>query len=163
MLFINTRQGAGQSSSRGLRSRRERAAAFTLVEVMVAAAVLALTTLTATQVLLRLNRQAATIRVMNAAKAEALSRVQQISQAPYAPNADTPVVPDLLKVRTVTTPNVEIGSTSTDLGSIPATVIWTVANVGSSSSGIVSVRCTINYTYLGRSLSYELLTYKSPD
>lgn len=158
---INAHQSAGQSGSCGLHSRWGKAA-FTLVEVMVAAAVLALTTLTATQVLLRLNRQAATIRVMNAAKAEALSRIQQVSQIAYAPNANTPVVPTLLTVGTTTT-NIDLGSTSTDLGSIPGTATWTVANVGASGSGIVSVRCTINYTYLGRSLSYELFTYKSPD
>ena len=139
---------------------------------MVAAAVLALTTLTATQVLLRLNRQAAQIRVMNAAKTEALSRVQQISQCAYAPYAKTPVIPELLRVGTTITPTdkpIDLGGAAnftdnapSDLGHIPAWVTWTVANVN-GSSGIVSVQCTINYTYLGKNLSYDLFTYKSPD
>lgn len=168
MPFIEAHRNIVRNGSHGPRLRRRTAAAFTLVEVMVAAAVLALTTLTATQVLLRLNRQAALIRVINAAKAEALSRIQQVSQSAYAPNADTPVIPDLLKVRTTTT-NIDLGGAAsttdtapTDLGHIPATVTWTVASVG-GSSGIVSVRCNISYTYLNRNLSYELFTYKAPD
>lgn len=162
MLFTKAHQNTVGNGPCGLRLRRGRAA-FTLVEVMVAAAVLALTSLTATQVLLRLNRQAAAIRVMNAAKTEALSRIQQVSQSAYAPNADPPVIPDLLKVNaTPTSTAIDLGSTTTDLGSIPGTVTWTVANVN-GSSGIRSVKCTVNYTYLGKNLSYELLTYKSPD
>lgn len=128
---------------------------------MVAAAILALTTVTATQALLQLNRQAATVRVMNAAKAEALSRIQQVSQCAYDPSATPAVIPALLAVGT-TTQAVDLGSTSTDLGSIPGTATWTVTNV-SGDSNILSVRCTIKYKYLNKDLSYELFTYKSPD
>lgn len=134
---------------------------FTVIEVMVAAAVLVLTAVTSTQALLTLNRQAAVVRVMNAAKAAALSRVQQVSQCAYNPTATPAVVPAILTVGTTTQP-ADLGSTSTGLGSIPATVTWTVANVAGQPS-LLSVRCTVRYTYLSRNLTYELFTYKAAD
>jgi prepilin-type N-terminal cleavage/methylation domain-containing protein len=149
------------SSLRITRARRFRRAGFTLVEVMVATALLALTAITATQALLHLNRQAALSRVSNAAKAEALSRIQQVSQCAYNPDALLPVIPSILTIGT-TTAQIDLGSTLTDLGSIPGTATWTVSSV-SGSSNTRSVRSTITYKYLGRNLSYELFTYKSPD
>ena len=128
---------------------------------MIAAAVLALTAVTATQALLQLNRQAAVVRVMNAAKAAALSQIQQISQCAYNPTATPPVIPALLNPGT-TTSSTDLGSTSTDLGSIPATVTWVVNNIN-GQTGLISVRCTVNYTYLGRNLTYVLFTYKAAD
>ncbi|MEP6668427.1 MAG: type II secretion system protein [Chthoniobacter sp.] len=134
--------------------------AFTLVEVMVAVMVLAITAVTVTQALLQLNRQAAISRLTNAAKAEALSRIQQVSQCAYDPTATPVVIPTILAVGTTTTA-VDLGSSTTGLGSIPGTATWTVASLGTSN--ILSVKCTIAYTYLSKQLSYELFTYKSPD
>jgi hypothetical protein len=128
---------------------------------MVAATVLVLTAVGVTQALLQLNRQAATSRVMNAAKAEALSRIQQVAQCAYNPVALPPVIPSILIVGT-TTQTVDLGSSLTGLGNIPATATWTVSSV-SGSANTRSVRCTINYKYLSRNLAYELFTYKSPD
>jgi hypothetical protein len=124
-------------------------------------AVLALCAVSVTQALLRLNRQAAISRVMNAAKAEALSRIQQVSQCSYNPDANPAVVPALLTVGTTTTA-VDLGSNLTGLGSIPGTATWTVAAVAANPK-ILSVHCTITYKYLSRNLSYDLFTYKSPD
>jgi len=125
---------------------------------MVAMAVLAICAVAVTQALLQINRQAAISRVTNAAKAEALSRIQQVSQCSYNPDAVPPVVPTLLTVGT-TTQAVDLGSNLTGLGSVPGTATWTVASV----AGILSVKCTIKYQYLNKNLSYELFTYKSPD
>lgn len=128
---------------------------------MVAMAVLVMVAVAVTQALLQINRRAAIARVMNAAKAEALSRIQQVSQASYAPDASPAVVPTLLKTGT-TTAAVDLGSSVTGLGSIPGTATWTVASL-TSNPKILSVRCTITYKYLSKNLSYELFTYKSPD
>ncbi len=136
-------------------------AGFTLAEVMVALTILVLGAVTVTQALLQLNRQAATARVMNAAKAEALSRIWQVAQCAYSPDALPAVIPSILTTGTTTT-NVDLGSNLTGLGSIPAKATWFVASVP-GGAGIRSVRCTINYKYLGRNQSYELFTYKSPD
>jgi prepilin-type N-terminal cleavage/methylation domain-containing protein len=134
---------------------------YTLVEVMVALGVLAICAVAITQALLQINRQAAISRVTNAAKAEALSRIQQVSQCSYDPDASPPVIPSILTVGTSTT-SVDLGSNLTGLGSIPATETWTVASV-SGDAEILSVKCAITYQYLKRNLSYELFTYKSPD
>lgn len=142
-------------------SMKKSKAGFTLVEVVVAVAVLTLTAVGVTQALLQLNRQAALSRVTNAAKAEAISQIQQISQCAYNPDAVPPVIPTILNVGT-RTQQADLGSKQTDLGSIPATITTTVAAVP-GGAGIRSVRCTVAYTYLGRNLSYELFTYKSPD
>jgi type II secretory pathway pseudopilin PulG len=142
-------------------SLRKGSAGFTLAEVMVACGVLVLTAVSVTQALLQLNRQAAISRVSNAAKAQALSMIQEVSQCSYSPDATPPVIPTLLNVGT-TTQSVDLGSTLTGLGSIPGTATWTVASL-SDGSNVRSVQCTINYTYLGKNLSYDLFTYKSPD
>lgn len=128
---------------------------------MVAVAVLVLSAVTVTQALLTLNRQAALSRVTNAAKAEALSRIQQVSQAAYAPTALPPVIPTILAEGT-TTQAIDLGSNLTGLGSIPGTAKWSVSTLAGGSN-IRSVQCTITYKYLGKNLSYELFTYKSPD
>ena len=142
-------------------AKRKAWAGFTLVEVMVAVSVLALSTVSVTQALLQINRRAAISRVTNAAKAEALSRIQQVSQWAYDPEATPPVIPAGLAVGT-TTQAIDLGSNATDLGSIPGTAVWTVTSI-SPVSKILSVRCTINYTYLSKNLTYELFTYKAPD
>ncbi len=160
-LVAEDRQGTTRPGLSRPKVHRRNEAGFTLVEVMIAAAVLAITAVTSTQALLQLNRQAAVVRVMNAAKAAALSRIQQVSQCAYNPTASPAVVPALLTVGT-TTSSTDLGSTSTDLGSIPATVTWVVANVAGQPS-LLSVRCRVNYTYLGRNLTYELFTYKAAD
>lgn len=128
---------------------------------MVAVTVLALVAISVTQALLQINRKAAIARVMNAAKAEALSRIQQVSQCSYNPDANPPVVPSLLTVGT-TTQSIDLGSSVTGLGSIPGTATWTVASVAGTAN-TRSVRCTITYRYLGKDLSYELFTYKAAD
>lgn len=128
---------------------------------MVAMGVLVMTAVAVTQAMLQINRRAAIARVMNAAKAEALSRIQQVSQASYNPDATPAVVPTILNTGT-TTASVDLGSSLTGLGSIPGTATWTVATLASNPK-IRSVRCTITYKYLNKNLSYELFTYKSPD
>jgi len=136
-------------------------AGFTLVEVLVSVTVLVLTAVMVTQALLQLNRRAAIARVTNAAKAEALSRIQQVAQCSYDPDALPPVIPTIL-VPGTTTAAVDLGSSLTGLGSIPGTATWTVASL-SGGTNIRSIRCTIAYKYFGKNLSYELFTYKSPD
>ena len=134
---------------------------FAIAEVVVAAALLVVTSVAGTAALLRANRTAALARVVNAAKAEALSRIQEVSQCAFAPDALPPVIPTVLNIGTTTTA-VDLGSPATDLKSIPGTLTWTVAAVPGAVS-TRSARCTVNYQYLGRTRSYELYTFKSAD
>jgi type II secretory pathway pseudopilin PulG len=140
---------------------RKAMAAFTLAEVLAALAVLALTAVVITQAMLQLNRRAAISRVMNAAKAEALSRIEEVSQLSYSPDATPAVIPTLLNVGTTTTA-VDLGSSATGLGSIPGTATWTVAKVANTDNTL-SVNCTISYKYFNKNHSYALFTYKAPD
>ncbi|HEV7405345.1 MAG TPA: hypothetical protein VGO11_20545 [Chthoniobacteraceae bacterium] len=140
--------------------RRGQARAFTIVEILVAVGVLAVTTIAMTQAMLVLNRNSAVARVKNLAKALVLSRIQEVAAVTYDYNATPQVIPTLLNVG-VTTENVNIGDASTGLGNVPGTLTWTVASVG--AIGIRSVKCRVAYTYMGRPQSYEQLTYRSPD
>ena len=128
---------------------------------MVAVTVLVIAAVSVTQALLQLNRRAAIARVMNAAKAEALSRIQQVTQCAYAPDAVPAVIPTILAVQSKTT-DIDLGASTTGLGPVPGTVTWTVVALGGDAK-MRSVQCTINYKYFGKNLSYELFTYKSPD
>jgi hypothetical protein len=136
-------------------------AAHALIEVIVAVTLLSLTVVGGTRALLNANRQAAISRVSNAAKAKALSRIQQLSQFAFKPDANPPVVPALLSLGTKTE-SINLGNEATDLGNIPGTLTWTVANAPGVNN-IRSVRCKVTYKYLGRDLSYELFTYKAGD
>jgi hypothetical protein len=131
------------------------------MEVMFTLALLAITSITITQTLLQLNRRAAVTRLLNAVKAEAISRIQEVSQCSYQPTANPAVVPTILTAGTTTT-TVDLGSTQTTLGSVPATETWTVTSL-SSTTNILSIKCTVSCTYLNRNLSYALFTYKAPD
>lgn len=130
---------------------------------MVATTVLALCAVGVTQSLLQINRRAAISRVSNAAKAEALSRIQQVQQLSYDPDASPAVIPTLLVPQTppITT-TVDLGTTLTDLGSIPATETWTVAKAPNNPD-ILSVKCRIDYKYMNRPQFYEVFTYKAPN
>ncbi len=152
-----------KSSGAPFRSKTTRShiGGYTLAEVMVAATVLCLCALAVTGALLQLNRRAAISRVLNAAKAEALSRIQEVQQLSYDPDATPAVLPTLLNVGKTTT-TVDLGTTLTNLGSIPATETWTVAALASNPD-ILSVTCTISYKYMNRDESYQLFTYKSPN
>jgi type II secretory pathway pseudopilin PulG len=158
------RENRADSPAISLSSRtnlRKGSAAYTLMEVLFALAVLAFTSVVITQSMLQLNRRAAVTRLLNAAKAEAISRIQEVSQCSYNPTASPAVIPTILNVGTTTTA-VELGSTQTGLGSVPGTATWTVTSL-SSTTNILSIKCTVSCTYLNRNLSYALFTYKSPD
>ncbi len=167
-LPINSRSTAEKSGGESpperlqtLTRARKGIFAFAIVEVMMAATILALVAVTTTQALLHLNRRAAISRVSNAAKAEALSRIQEVSQCSYNPDAQPAVIPSILQIGT-TAQAVDLGSNTVDLGSIPGMAIWTVSAVP-GGGGTLAIKCTIQYSYLGRNLSYELFTYKASD
>jgi prepilin-type N-terminal cleavage/methylation domain-containing protein len=141
-------------------SRQTHRRGLTLVEVMVAASVLALTTIAMTQSMLILNRNSAISRVRNLAKALVLGKIQEAAVVDYDPAGSPAVIPTILNTGTTTT-SVSLGDTTTQLGTVPATVTWTVTNTGVSS--VLSIKCRITYTYLKRAQSYEVLTYRTPD
>jgi hypothetical protein len=131
---------------------------------MVALAVLAICGTAVTQALLQVNRQASIARVMNLVRAEALSRIQQVSQYSYNPDATTPVIPSALAIGT-STQNVDLGTANSDGSGGPhifGTATWTVAQLPGDAE-ILSVKCNVTCQYLKRNISYDLFTYKSPD
>lgn len=141
---------------------------FAIAEVLIAIGILSLAIVTATQALLHANRRAALSRVLNLAKAETLSRIQQVSQCAYSPAAVPPVIPSILTIgsseQTVNLGSsaTDLGSSATDLGNIPGKLTWTVNN-SPGNIDVLSIRCAVTYQYLGVNQSYELFTYKSAD
>jgi hypothetical protein len=143
------------------KTRTVAVAGHALIEIIVAVTILAVTVVGGTQALLKANRSAAISRVTNMAKAKVLSRTQQLSQLAFKPEANPPVIPALLSLGTKTE-TVNLGNEATDLGNIPGTITWTVAQA-TGAPNVRSIRCKVTYQYLGRDLSYELFTYKSAD
>jgi hypothetical protein len=151
----------GKGNAAGISTRRSQCrAGFTIAEVLTAIAILVMTTVAVTTAMLQINRQAAIIRLVNAAKAQALSRIQRVAPVSYNPDANPAIIPSILNTGT-TTEAVDLGDATTGLGSVSGTSTWIVAMSGTTQ--IRSVRCRIDYRYYGRNLSYELFTYKAPD
>jgi type II secretory pathway pseudopilin PulG len=149
----------GQSGS-GLRLGSVGSQAFGIPEVVVSLMIIGLCAVAVTRALLQINRQAALVRLVNSAKAQALSNIQQVAPLSYQPDITPAVIPSILNVGT-TTSAVDLGDPTTALGSVTGTSTWTVSAVGSTY--IRMVRCRIDFKYYGKSRSYELVTYKAPD
>lgn len=142
------------------KSSRANIAGLTLIEVMVAAAVLALTTIAMTQAMLVLNRNSAIARVRNLAKAMVLGRIQEVAALAYDPTASPAVIPTPLALSNTTT-SVNLGDSTAGVGSLPATLTWNVTNVGATTIRQIKVR--VDYTYLNRKQNYEVVTFRAPD
>lgn len=135
----------------------------TLAEVLVAVMLIGLSGTAALGLLLKLNQNAANVRVMNLAKAAVMSRIQQVSVPAYNPTGLPPVVPTALNLGTTTT-TTDIGSTSSPLGSVPASIVWSVtAQANAQNVPIRRVSCRINYQFQNRTQSYEMVTFRAPD
>lgn len=152
------------------RSLTAKIQAFTLVEIMVAAGLLAMSTVVMTQSMLVLNRNSSVARVRNLAKAAVLSKVQEAAVVKFDPNADDPITPAPLVVTSDPGPiaDVNLGDASAGLGAIPAKLQYTVIKTSPSATDkdvkeTRTIRCRVDYTYLGKKRYYEVVTYRSPD
>lgn len=132
-----------------------------MIETVVALSVMAVLGVVVTQSMLMLNRRSSLARVKNLAKATVLSRIQEASAVPWDPDAETPVNPTILNVQSKSE-NIQMGDSTTHIGTLPATLQWTVANV-SGVSNVRLVTCRVNYTYLGKSQNYEVRMHRSAD
>lgn len=152
------------STSPGLtRLHRKGAQGFTLVEVMLATAILALTAVSFSVALLGSLRQATSTKILNLAKAEALSRVQEVGAVNYNPTSNPAVVPSVLAIGSQTF-SVDLGDLGSSVGSVPGTVKMTVSAVANPRNvPIRRVLCEVDYNYQKRAYHYEVTTFRSPD
>lgn len=142
---------------------RNSRAAFTLVEVMIATALLALTTVSFSMALMGSLREATNTKLTNLAKAEALSRVQELASIPYDPVASPAVVPAGLALGTKTY-SVDLGDAASPIGAVPGTVKVTVsAQANTRNVPIRRILCEVDYSYQKRIFHYEVTTFRSPD
>ena len=137
--------------------------AFTLVEVVVAVAVIGLLAVGSTQAMLSMNRQAMVNRVMTNARIVAQEQINSALTVEFAPAANPPVIPALLQVGT-TISTVGIAADSTGTTTISGTMTRTVT-AESNPLGVTMRRfaCVVSYNYLGRNYSVALSTIRSPD
>jgi hypothetical protein len=142
------------------RSVRANKQGITLAEILVSLGAMALAMMLMTQAMIVLNKSAARSRVRNLARAMVLGRIQEAGVVSYDPTGTPPVVPPILAVGT-TSEAVNLGDSSTGIGSLPATLQWIVASAGTNKT--VSVRCRVDYTYLGRAQAYEASTFRAAD
>ncbi|RYD85641.1 MAG: hypothetical protein EOP84_01835 [Verrucomicrobiaceae bacterium] len=144
-----------------LRCSKRKHKGLTLVEVVVALGVMALSTVAMTHAMLVMNQNAAMSRVRNLAKTKVLERIQEVSTVAYDPTAKPPVVPSILVLGT-RTETVQIDIAEAKVPSIPSTVKWVVGKVNGSDV-FRAVTCSVEYYYLGRKQTYEVITFRSPD
>lgn len=141
-------------------ARRSTAAGFTLVEVTIAGALIALCATFAYATILVSNRTAVSNRLFTLAQEIARDRIDRLEcAAPYNPQMSQ-VPPDLaLGTRTQTVPLYVDPTNSATL--VTATLTTAIADLGSynARSGLV----TVSYTFRGRTYQVQMNTLRTSD
>jgi prepilin-type N-terminal cleavage/methylation domain-containing protein len=150
--------------------RRARQQGFTLIELMVATAVILIIGIAGVQVLAMMNSKAAAMRIFNNARAAVQRDIDTAMGVPYT----TTAVPAIL----ATTP--ATGSVYVDSGSgsletvvlmsngttplIQGTMTRTVvAQPNSESQALLSITFSLTYTYRKHNYTYSMTTLRAPN
>lgn len=142
-------------------SRPRNCFAFTMLETVVAIALIGVGASTTIAALTKFNSFASESRNVTGAYAAALNQIDAIqSVTPFSPPGQVPAV---LALGTHAPENVGIYA---DAGS--QTIVWgtqttTIADVSGGGVTIYRATVTINYTYLGRNYSFSMQTLRASD
>lgn len=152
-------------------TRRFRAAAFTLIEAMVALGIFGITAAAAIAGMVRMNTNAALCRLQTGASTIAQNQIDLVlSDSPFNPQY------------TQTPPELTIGTTNTGTSTAPTVAVYTdpstsitvpgwmttvVANTNTTLNGstlyIYQVTVTVFYKYKGRQYSVSMSTMRCSD
>jgi prepilin-type N-terminal cleavage/methylation domain-containing protein len=154
----------------GIQRRRVRQKGFTLVELMIAAAVILIVGIAGVQALAMMNSKAAAMRIFNNARAAVQRNIDTAMGVPYT----TTSVPAILATTPATgTVYVDSGSGSLETvvlmsnGSTPlitGTMTRTVvAQPNSESQALLSITFSLTYTYRKHNYIYSMTTLRAPD
>jgi len=154
-----------------MRVRREKPAGFTLVQVMIATAIIVIVGLASVQALVLMNRKAATMRVMNNARAVVQRNIDTAMGVPF----NTSYQPPILAITTasgsvydddggsdnlVDVALLRAGTTAWLKGTLTRTV---VAETNADNADIRRVTFSLSYTYRGKTYSFAMTTLRTLD
>jgi type II secretory pathway pseudopilin PulG len=153
-------------------SRLSKLAAISLVEVMVACGLLAITAAAAVGTLIRMNHRAALSRLQTGASTVAQDRIDRILEdGPFDPRKNK--IPDVLVVGTQTTgsdtnPTIPIYTdTATNsvvvYGWMTSTVTESVRPYGPWQVMVRTADVTVGYRFRGKPYTVRMCTVRSPD
>jgi type II secretory pathway pseudopilin PulG len=154
----------------GIQSRRARPQGFTLVELMVATAVIIIVGIAGVQALAMMNSKAAAMRILNNARAAVQRNIDTAMGVPYTVAA----VPAILAITPATgtvyvdsgagnLENVVLmsnGTTPLVQGTLTRTV---VAQANSENQALLSITFSLTYTYRKHNYTYSMTTLRAPD
>jgi prepilin-type N-terminal cleavage/methylation domain-containing protein len=150
--------------------RRVRLQGFTLIELMVATAVILIVGIAGVQALAMMNSKAAAMRILNNARAAVQRDIDTAMGVPYT----TTSVPAILATTPGTgtvyvdsgTGNLETvvlmsnGTTPLIQGTMTRTV---VAQANSENQALLSITFSLTYTYRKHNYTYSMTTLRAPD
>lgn len=156
------------------RSKSLRFAAFTLAELMVAAALLSFGVVGSIQALLRLNHNATLSRLQTGASSIAQNRIDRIlSDGPFKPIGNPPQIPASLTlgttaIGTAANPVVPIYTNpATDVAEVEGWMTIELADastvVNTRTVPIYRATVTVNYQFRGRDYAVQLNTARASD
>ena len=156
-----------RGSPAAFRGRREQA--FTLTEILVAAAILMLVGATAMYALTVTNKQAVASRVRAAAQSVVQNQIDQIlTRGPYVPTNVPPDIPPVLKTGTTVTNDVPVFvDPETGKLVVSGTLTTVVQDSGATVKGaplyVLQAGVTLKYTLGGRPQTVVMNTLRAPD
>jgi len=134
---------------------------FTMVEVVVAIALIGVGLSTTIAALTKFNAFASVSRNQTGAYAAAMNQIDAIQSAtPFSPPLEIPTV---LTVGTQPPETVKIYEDANSNTIVSGTRTTTVEDVSTGGVTIYRATVTINYTYLGRPYSYSMETLRASD
>ena len=151
--------------------RRSKTAGFTLVQVMIATAIIVIVGLSSVQALVMMNRKAATMRTLNNARAVVQRNIDTAMGVPFS----TTVEPPILAITPATGTVYDDDGGTANLVNIsllrPGTTAWlqgtltrtVVAETNADGADIRRVTFSISYTYRGRPYSFAMTTLRTLD
>ena len=152
-------------------SRRYRAVAFTLIEVMVAVSMLGIAAAASVEALLRMNLHAALCRLQTGASTIAQNQIDLIlSDSPFNPQYSE-IPPELTigttNTGTSTAPTVAVYTDPSSSAKVLGWMTTTVANTNSVLNGntlyVYQVTVTVSYYYKGKLYSVSMATMRCAD
>ncbi len=144
---------------------------FTLVQVMIATAIIVIVGLASVQALVLMNRKAAAMRTLNSARAVVQRNIDAAMGVPFTTSFEPPILATTTATGSVydedgggdNLVNIALlrnGTTAWIKGALTRTV---VAESNPESATIRRVTFTISYSYRGRPYSYAMTTLRTQD
>ena len=152
------------------RPRAQGAGAFTLVQLMIAAAIIVVVGVSSISTMLTVNREAATMRMFSNARAIVQRNMDAALVAPFSATSAPPILATTGSSGALYDEDGDGSYTENVVTTRSGNVLVTgtlnrtvVAESNSDSAPIFRITFQLNYTFRGRSYSYQMTSLRSQD